>query len=161
MKIFQYLLFPGIQLTRVALKYFTQGQITTANNETYKKAISRAGIFVWFRGMNILSIIYPRNKGVGVQADSLMVPWDSNHSINTHTQLLFCLASYLLYALLIYATFAQPLNCIPVSFLEGWYHASTRYHTTITSVTLVFLSNASRSIAIQDTCSHPGLSILA
>lgn len=61
-KIFQSLLFPGIQLTRVALKYFARGQITPANNKTYKKTTSRAGIFVWLRGMNIMNIIYPRNS---------------------------------------------------------------------------------------------------
>lgn len=61
-RLFQSLLFPSIQLTRVALKYLAWGQITPANNKTYKKATSRAGIFVWFRGMNILKIIYPRNR---------------------------------------------------------------------------------------------------
>lgn len=64
--------------------------------------------------------------------------------------------------MLIYAIFAQPLNYIPLSFLEGWYHTSTRYNIAISSITLVFLSNASSSInAMWGTCSHPGLAVLA
>ena len=61
-KIFQSLLFSGIQLTRVALKFLAWGQITPANNKTYKKATSRAGIFMWLRELNALNIIFSRNR---------------------------------------------------------------------------------------------------
>ena len=144
-KIFQSLLFPGIQLTRSALKYLTHGQITTPNNKTYKKATSRAGIFVWFRGMNIL-IICPRNRRLECRLPALQCRGIATVLLTLTLSFFFCLIIYLSYAMLIYATFAPPLSYIPVSFLEVWYYTGARYHITISSITLVFLSNASSNI---------------
>lgn len=61
-KIFQSLWFPGIQIARAALIHPALGQITIANNKTYKKATSRSWIFVCFRGLNDLNIICPRSQ---------------------------------------------------------------------------------------------------
>lgn len=161
-KIFQSLLFPGIQLTRVALIYPAQGQITIANNKTYKKATSRAWIFVCSRGMNILNIFYLRSQELECGLPALQCHRIASILLTTTLKFLFCLTACLSCAVLIRATLAWPLNYIPVPFLEGWGHAGVRYLITVCSVALVLLSRASSNInAIWDTFSHPGLSMLA
>lgn len=146
-KIFQSLLFPGIQITRVALIYPAQGQITIANNKTYKKATSRPWIFVCFRGLNILNIIYPRSQELECELPALRC-----HRI---TGILLTLILHLFPAsLCVFLCSADTCSTIPVPSLEGWGHTCMRHLVTIFCIALVLSNHASGNInAIWETSS--------
>lgn len=157
-KIFQSLLFPGIQLTRVALIYPAQGQITIANNKTYKKATSRTWMFVCFREPNILNIIYPRSQELECGLPALQCHRIAGTLLTLILKFLFCLTVCLSCAVLMCATLSRPL------LYPSWKGGAIQVWDTLLPFSLLpWCSSATpRAIAMPwDTCLHPGLSMLA
>lgn len=125
-------MFPGIQLTRVALKHLAKGQIATANNKTYKEATSRAGIFVWFRGMNIFNISYPRNRELEGRMLAFQYHGTAHILITLTLKFFFCLTIHLSYGIQIYALFAL----LSVTFLyNSWKDGTIQVPVTILPLT--------------------------